>query len=230
MSNELVSVASLTNLPTTDVKSLAGGTEQRKFLPRVQLYGSSKEVKEGLIPPGRFGTPTGDGEIIDHGKEIDALICGYRMKAVDFRGESVVTSFDESDPVYQEIASVAAGKGLTRCMEGPEYLLYIRGYGFATYFFFNPTGRVTARNLRPFLPINETTAAAEGCEAHGPLTATLTAEFIDRPNLDYTWWAAQPSKCSTPVECDIAELVTETTKFINPKSDDVEVADDDEDR
>jgi hypothetical protein len=224
MSNELVSAASLTNLPSTDVTDLSAYQTESKFLPRLQLFGSNAQVKSGKIGPGRWGIPRGE-EVEDLGKEIDALVIGYRMKALDTNGEDNVVVYDVNDPVYQEIKTQAATyvPGGSGCMEGPEFLLYIRGLGFCNYFCMNKSAQITASNMRQFLPINEQAAQRAGCEPQGPQSCTLSAKFIEKPRL--SWWAPEVAKCSTPVECDLEELVKQLNKFLNPEVEEVETSD-----
>ena len=227
MSNELTTVASLTNLPSTDVDQLDECKIESKWLPRLQLFGSNAQVKQGKIGPGQWGIPRGD-EVEDLGREIDVLVVGYRMKALDTNGEENVVSYDPTDEVYKEIKATAAVyvAGGSGCMEGPEFLLYVRGFGFVTYFCMNKSALVASGLLKPFLPINEVKAAAAKCQPQGPQSATLGAKFIEKPRL--SWWAPEVNKCSTPVECDIEDLIKQLDRFLNPEVDENEIADDED--
>jgi hypothetical protein len=219
MSNEIATIASLTSLPTTPVDSLDDSKIESKWLPRLQLFGSNAQVKQGKIGPGRWGIPNKD-DVEDLSRDIDVLVIGYRMKALDTNSDENVVSYDEKDPVYQEIKATAAVyvAGGSGCMEGPEFLLYIRGFGFATYFCMNKSARVAAGLLKAFLPR----------EGQAPQSASLGADFIEKPRL--SWWAPTVSKCSTPVDCEVEELLKQLDRFLNPEVAEQEVADEEEDR
>jgi hypothetical protein len=231
MSNELATAASLTNLPCTDLDELDEYKFVSKWLPRLQLFGSNKEVKKGLIGPGHWGIP-GKESVEDLGMEIDALVIGYRFKALDTNGDDNIVCYDRSDPVYQEIKATAAVyvKGGSGCMEGPEFLLYVRGFGYCTYFCMNKSALICAGQMKPFLPISDAAVeqmAARGktVTAQGPQTISLVGEFKDKGQVSY--WAPEATRCSTPIEVDLDELNEQALKFANPEAEKQEVDTDD---
>jgi hypothetical protein len=82
----------------------------------------------------------------------------------------------------------------------------------------NKSARVAAGLLKAFLPR----------EGQAPQSASLGADFIEKPRL--SWWAPTVSKCSTPVDCEVEELLKQLDRFLNPEVAEQEVADEEEDR
>lgn len=229
MSNALTTAASLTNLPSTDVVDLSKFKETT-FLPRVQLVTKGKYVDKGLIAPGHYGVPVSEDEIIDLGAAIDVLPLSVRNKALDTNTEPPTAVFDKTNPVYQDIEE-RAGQKDSGCMYGPSFLFFERNTSkFYEFFCGNKSARMEAGNIGQFLPVSDEKAEAFGVEAHGPLPCTLRAKYIERPR--YSWHAPQVGKCSTPITNlpDNDDIVKEVVKFINPKTDGTELADEDDAR
>ena len=229
MSNALTIAASLTNLPSTEVTDLSKYKETT-FLPRVQLVTKGKYVDKGLISPGHYGVPLGEDEIEDLGAAIDVLPLAVRDKALDTTHDPPLAVFDTSDPVYQDIEE-RAGQKDSGCMFGPSFLFLERNTGkFYEFFCGNKSGRMEAGNIGQYLPVSEAQAEKFDVEPHGPLPCTLRAKYIERPR--YSWHAPKVGKCSTPITNlpPVERIVEEINKFINPKSDGPELADEDESR
>ena len=76
----------LEQLPSTQIggddlyAELAKGGD---YLGRMQLYTKGKAVNKGLIPPGHYGIPERDDEIIDLGTTVDIIPLARRPKAID---------------------------------------------------------------------------------------------------------------------------------------------------
>lgn len=229
MSNALTTAASLTNLPSTDVVDLSKFKETT-FLPRVQLVTKGKYVDKGLIAPGHYGVPVSEDEIIDLGATIDVLPLSVRNKALDTTTEPPTACFDSQNDVYKDIEE-RAGQKDSGCMYGPSFLFFERNTAKLYEFFCgNKSARMEAGNIGQFLPVSDAKADAFGIEPHGPMPCTMRAKYIERPR--YSWHAPQVGKCSTPITNlpDNEYLVKEVVKFINPKTDGPELADEDESR
>ena len=229
MTNALTTAASLTNLPSTDVVDLSKYKET-SFLSRVQLVTKGKFVDKGLIAPGHYGVPAGDDEIKDLGGSIDVLPLAVRNKALDTNTDPPMAVFDASDPVYEDIV-YRAGEKDSGCMYGPSFLFFERNSGqFYEFFCGNKSSRMEAGNIGQYLPVSDDKAEEFGVDAHGPLPCTMRAKYIERPR--YSWHAPQVGKCSTPITNlpAIEKVVTEIEKFINPKVDAPEMADEEESR
>jgi hypothetical protein len=229
MSNALTTAASLTNLPSTDVVDLSKYKETT-FLSRVQLVGKGKLVDKGLIPPGHYGVPVSEEEVTDLGTSIDVLPLAVRNKALDTTTDPPVAIFDESLDIYQDIKE-RAGEKDSGCMYGPSFLVFERNTGqFYEFFCGNKSARMEAGNIGQYLPVSDAKAEEFDVEAHGPIPCTLRAKYIERPR--YSWHAPQVGKCSTPITNlpSIEKVVEEIEKFINPKVNGPEMADEEESR
>lgn len=229
MSNALTTAASLTNLPSTKVVDLSKSKEIT-YLPRVQLVTKGKYVDKGLISPGHYGVPDGDDKIADLGPTIDVLPLAVRSKALDTGADPPLAIFDESDPVYQDIEKRAGGTD-SGCMYGPSFLFFERNTGqFYEFFCGNKSARMEAGSIGQFLSVNEADAKTYQIEAHGPLPCTMRAKYIERPR--YSWHAPQVGKCSTPIDNlpEIGEVLKVIDKFLNPKIDGPEIADEEDSR
>ena len=222
MSNELATLTTLpVSAPKTDLTKYGGETE---FLKRVQLVTKGKYVDKGKIAPGHYGVPEGDDDITDLGESIDVLPLAVRDKALDTTEDPPLAVFDADDEVFQDIVD-RAGEKDSGCMYGPSFLLFERNSGqFFEFFCGNKSGRMEAGKFAQYLPVSEEQAKANGVEAHGPLPLTLRAKYIERPR--YSWHAPQVTKCSTPFTNlpPVENIVEEINKFLNPKVQDVEQA------
>lgn len=228
-SKALTTVASLTNLPSTDVVDLTKYKEST-FLQRIQLVTKGKYVDKGLIAPGHYGVPISDDEIIDLGATIDVLPISVRNKALDTTTDPPTAVFDKEDEVYQDIEE-RAGQKDSGCMYGPSFLLFERNTAkLYEYFCGNKSARMIAGDFKALLPVSEEKAAKFGLEAHGPLPCTLRAKYIEKPR--YSWHAPEVGKCSTPITNlpDGDEILKEVIKFINPETNGPEIADEDDAR
>lgn len=227
--NALTTAASLTNLPSTQVTNLEAYKET-SFLSRIQLVTKGKYIDKQLISPGHYGVPISEDEITDLGATIDVLPISVRDKALDTTQDPPLAVFDASDPVYQDIKE-RAGEKDSGCMYGPSFLLFERNTGkFYEFFCGSKSSRMEAGNLGQYLPVSEAQAEEFEVEAHGPLPCTLRAKYIERPR--YSWHAPQVGKCSTPITNlpDMAVIVKEVERFINPQADGPELADEENSR
>lgn len=203
--------------PEGTFSSLVSGGD---YLPRLQLFGSKSDAcAEGKIGIGHYGLVK-DDVITDLTKEVDIIIIGWRPKAVDSGDDFVVDYYPEIDekgnvtnPIFKRIMDLSATRD-SGCMYGPEFLVWIPSAdSFATYHLNSKTGRREARNMEPLLK----------------KAATLKSRLIEQSK--YKWHGPVVIPCSsaldTPSEEDLRE---EWAKFQNAPRNEMEVAEDDEER
>lgn len=226
MSNAL---SNLSSLPLSKVNptDLAKRYQTTSFIKRLQLVTKGKLVDQGLVKPGNWGIPLDDDKAEDLGEAVDVLVLAVRDKALDTNEKPPVASFDPDSDLFKSMVQ-RAGEKNSGCMYGPSFLVYERSSGqFLEVFFGNASGRQEAGNLIPYLPVSEEQAKAFGAgfKAQPPQAATLKSKYIKRPK--YSWHAPVVGKCSTPFK-DLPEqsvFVEQMTKFLNPKEEGPEVAD-----
>lgn len=176
------------------------------YLPRLQMYGSnSTMVKEGKIGMAHYGLVKGKDQVTDLGKSVDLLALEWRPKAMDVKGEDIITAFDPEDPEFLRIQELSDVQD-SGCMCGPEFLVYIPSLKmFATLYMSSKSARREAKAIRTRLGY----------------PSTLGTEFIKGKR--YSWHAIACSQCSTPFEFpDDEELADVKEKFLNPPKQEVE--------
>jgi hypothetical protein len=220
VSNSLIAL-DVTQLPSTEIaadyNSLSQGAD---YLGRLQLFAKGKAVDKGLIGPGHWGIPVSDDEVIDLGKEIDVLPLARRPKAMDFSDkEAILTNYDQGSDEFQRIAAQSNEKD-SGCMYGPSYLVFERSSGrFLEYFCGSKSSRQESKNITPFL------LTVKDGKQEGPHPMTLKTRYVEKTK--YPYHVPVVTKCSTPITNLPADKVAqEINKFLNPKSDEVEVVDD----
>jgi hypothetical protein len=173
-----------------------------KFLPRIQLFGSSSKLcKQGKFPIGHYGLVTAKDTAEDMGVSFDALVINVRPKAVDFNGEQPISIFDNLDPEFARIRE-DSGESDSNCMWGPEFLLWLPRFGrrYATFFFANPTMRREAPAVRQLMGN----------------AATFKIRFIESKQYG-GWHGPIVTACSTPFEPpDFEEIEATLNTFLNP--------------
>ena len=178
--------------------AVAGNT----FLPRVQLCGGSSDfAKEQKVPMGFFALVTGqDPKVI--GDHFDCLILGFRTKAMQIVSKEVHIHYDLDEAEFkriEEISKNAVFEDREGCMAGPEFLIWIPGEGYATYFLNSPSSQWIAKRLNALT---------------GRL-ATIVSQLIKGK---YTYHAPKVVECNTPMEIPQSdELKAQLEDFFNPK-------------
>lgn len=193
------------------------------FLPRLSLEGSSStRVKEDKIPNKSWSITFGKDKFVNMGGKIDVLALTYRIKAMDIRdSKKIIASFDPESDIFKDIVA-DAGRKVKKLMFGPEFLLWVPAYGeeskFVTYFMGNPTGRVAAKDVKPFL----------GNDTKSPIPFTLGIQTLK--NTEHIWEGPTCMKFSGefPSYPDMDEAFAQMTKFVNEKGNisDEEASDD----
>lgn len=119
-----------------------------RFHPRLQLFGGSSDaVKRLLIPVRHWGIVKGQDITHDLGTDVEAYILAGRAKALDTGGkDGAVISYTPSDAIFKTIQARSAVMN-SKCMFGPEFLVWLANVGWATYFACNESARQEAHAL-----------------------------------------------------------------------------------
>jgi hypothetical protein len=195
-------------LPSTQIGSddiydeLAKGGD---YIGRLQLYTKGKAVNKGLIPPGHYGIPESDEEIIDLGASVDLIPLARRPKAIDMTDpEALVISYDMESEEFKRIAT-KSNEPESHCQFGPSFLVYERSTGrFLEFFCGNKSNRIEAKKLFPFLPLSQVDIDAKAAaghdvgdlKPHGPIPVTLKVKIAE--NRRGSWHVPVVVKCFTP--------------------------------
>jgi hypothetical protein len=224
----------LEQLPSTQIggddlyNELAKGGD---YIGRMQLYTKGKPVNKGLIPPGHYGIPESDEEIIDLGTSVDIIPLARRPKAIDMTdSEALVISYDMESSEFKRIAA-KSNEPESHCQYGPSFLVYERTTGrFLEFFCGNKSNRIEAKKVFPFMALSQAdidAKAAAGNDVsdlrpHGPLPVTLKVKLAE--NKRGSWHVPVVVKCSTPFtkvpSMDV--IVREMQKFLTVKDNGVE--------
>lgn len=198
---------------TMDASEMMSLLQTSGFLPRLQLMtANSEQCKAGEFPINHFAL-VNDSTFKDVGIEVDILVVGQRLKALDMSGDDVISSFDpkvvdrQTSGLFREIQDRSV-QSESRCMWGPEFLVYVVSEKvFASFFMGSKSSRREAPSLM----------------AKIKQAATLRAKKIETKK--YTWFSPVVSTCSTPIEPPAqAAIQTELEKFLNPPETQVEKA------
>jgi len=224
----------LEQLPSTQIggddlySELAKGGD---YLGRMQLFTKGKAVDKGLIPPGHYGIPESDEEVIDLGTSVDLIPLARRPKAIDMNdSEALVISYDMESPEFKRIAA-KSNEPESHCQYGPSFLVYERTTGrFLEFFCGNKSNRIEAKKLFPFLALSQADIdkkAAAGNDVgdlrpHGPIPVTLKVKLAE--NKRGSWHVPVVVKCSTPFTKlpSMEVIVREMQKFLTVKDNGVE--------
>ena len=226
-SNELVTM-DIAQLPSTQVgsddqfKELAKGTD---FLGRLDLFTKGKLVNKGLVRPGNYGIPEGEG-VEDLGPSVDIVPLARRPKALDMSDtDAIIAVYDPENEEFQRIAAASA-EADSHCMYGPSFLVFERSTGrFLELFCGTKSKRAEANKIYPYLPLTEKDIAARKLgdqKPHGPIPLTLGSRLIEKST--FSWHVPVVSKCSTPISNfpTMDKVVKEITAFLTFKGDGVE--------
>jgi hypothetical protein len=209
-----------TAISTVDNKLFEDMTRNKGYLGRLQLYSKGKDVNHGLVGPGEYGIPDGDGKVIRLGKNVDVLPLARRVKALDMSdSDNIVSVYDPADPEFARIQEKAGGKD-SKCMFGVSFLVFERTSArFLEFFCGTITSRKEAGKIYPFLP-----QVVEGVP-QPPRAMTLGSKVID--SQDFSWHGSTVAECSTPISDlpSIEDIQKEINAFLNPKVEKTEKVD-----
>jgi hypothetical protein len=219
MENALVTIQQPTDTAVADM--LATG---RKFLPRVQLItGSSdkSQAKGGDFPTNHFALIEGKDSYIDLGERVQAIVIAYRPMAISF-SDPVVTSYDpalndekKATGLFAEIKAKAdADSKNSGCMYGMQFLLFVPGRGFVTFFCGNATLR------------NEIKAVMSRL---GKAATFVPKKITTNGAKKYIYFSVVVQSCSEELSAPPpSELAEVSQTFLNPPKSVVEPVDADE--
>lgn len=176
------------------------------FIPRLQLCGGNSEaVKEGKIPIKHYALATTKDDLRDLGETVDVIPLALRMCAVRIAGDQVTSYYDHNSPEFKQVI-VDSEQPDSRCMYGPQFLLWVPAVGeFCTFLFGNKSTRREARNLRPLM--------GKG--------ATLKTKFIKTAK--YSWHVPIVVACNSQLSVPNQERMDKTIQvFNNPGANNVE--------
>lgn len=212
MSTDLVpfSIDDLPVVTDEELGALANVSSGRKYLSRLQLAASSCDLcKTGKCKPGVWVIPNGS-ECKTIGESIDVLPLAVRNKAVDMNDKkNIITSYDKDS---EEFARIQATK--KRVYWGQSFMVIERTTGeLYELYFGNASGREESDKMKPFL----------GRPDRKPQTATVNVKYHE--GKEFSWHVPVIVKCSDPITSgpDIATIVAEKKKFMNPPVSEVEV-------
>lgn len=114
-------------------------------LPRVTLMTSnSQEVKDGDFPVNTYALKVGE-MLHDLGKNVDIVVCAYRLTALHVSDDGFCSSHDIKSPLFKDIMHIADTQGFgSGAIYGQEFLVWVPTHSmFATLM----CGSKTARNM-----------------------------------------------------------------------------------
>lgn len=179
------------------------------YLPYLKLCGSNtEEAKRGIIPIGNHALIRGK-KVVDMGKTVQCWICAWRPMSLLTTGDKPVAFFNPNSDGFKKIREIAAtGKFGDGALCGPQFLLFIPGQGFATYFMASKTAKNEAPNLKGLI---------DKC-------AIIGSKFIE--NKTYSWHGPTVVESSQQFETPEAQEYMETLNaFKNPPETDVQLVD-----
>ncbi len=177
------------------------------FLPRLQLFTSnSEEVKRGTINVATYGIITGKDQLKPLGKTVPFMPLAWRAKAMVVKDVDKPLAYHKpQSPEFKAIRANADANSNSGNMYGPEYLGWVPGEGYVTFFMGSKTARNAATPVRALLPkpngslrcgiLNSVFIEAKGFSWHGP-TISPSDQSYEGPPAD-----------------GIAQVVTD---FLNP--------------
>lgn len=215
MSNEISTIPNIAALQATSAynveepnKELFGSFLQ--FLPRLQLFtGNSDQVKRMKIPLAHYGLIKGkEKELIPLGPTVLCIPLAWRAKAMDVSNDDNILAYhNQNSEEFKRIVQTANTVQNSKCMYGPEFLLWLGAtHGFVTFLMGSKTARNAAAPMRALLP-----------RADGILrTGILSAIFIEDDK--NSWHGPKVEFSSQSIENPPAEgLVEMITAFLNPQ-------------
>ena len=206
-------VAATDSSAMAEIAALSGSG----FLARLQLMTSaSPECKSGAFPINNYALVSGS-DLQNIGPRVEVIAFCGRTKALDMSGDKVISNFTpaivDGKITNAEFLDIAVRSGMpdSKCMFGPEYLVWLPAQkSWATLFF----GSKTMRNEAPKMS-----------RLVGQPT-TLTSQRI--ANKKYEWFslAISPSNVPPANMPTAADATAQIQRFKDEQVREEEVADD----
>jgi hypothetical protein len=201
MSENAISVANVLDgvVSKYDDDAFSDMSKGGSFLPRIQLMtAASGKVKEGDFPANHYALINGKDHT-DLGKEVDLLILAWRPTAMDYGAEEFIITHDRDGDVYKDIQNRADNVQNSNCSWGPEFLVYVPGQGYATFFMGSKSARNEAATIKGYMH--------KAC--------TLSSKKIEGKK--FTWFCPEGKACQTPFDPPARdELLEQINKFEDP--------------
>lgn len=200
--------ASNVSVYTTDTL-LSEIAKSRVFLPYIKIAGAqAKEVSKKVCSAGDFLMTRGKDDVVKLGEKFECVPLAFRVKATVFTADDKVLSY--FDPTTKEFQDTREKSKVfdNGCMFGVECLLWVPEHEtFATWFAYNVTALNEINSIR---------------SRTGQLSI-LKSKLIETKK--FNWYGPQVLPCSNPYKEPDLNLAASTIKeFNNPKSSEVEVA------
>jgi hypothetical protein len=195
-------------------------TTSADFFPRLQVMGGNSDaVKEELVPMGTYAVIKSKEDLQDVGKQVDALVCSWRLKAMEIGDDEVTSIFDPKNPEFTRIRDLS-GVQDSGCLCGPEFLLYLPCIkDFVTFYMASKSAQRLAPKLRSYINEKDNIAGA----------STLGIDLAS--NKKYKWHVSTVANCSTPFDLPNPEDFSKALeKFQNPPVDEKEAVKETEER
>lgn len=123
-------------------------TIQGGFLPRLNLYtGRSKIVQKELFKANHYGIVVGKDQLKDVGENPVVVPIAYRPMALDMRDKKAVAYFDPGSEKFKEVQKESTVKD-SKCMAGVQFLVFVQGFGLATYYCASKSAKMLAPKIR----------------------------------------------------------------------------------
>jgi len=194
------------------ISSVAAASD---YFKRLQLMGANSDAaKEGKIQMGHYAFVTDKETMKDLGIEVDVLVCGMRLKAMQIDDGDVINVYDLTNPDFDRIR-VLSGESDSGCLCGLDFLLWLPSeQSFATFYMASKSAKREAPALRSKMD--------EAANKPGP--ATLSVKLAK--NKKYSWHVTVVQDCTTEFNTPtIEQFIAALDKFQNPpKPESVEVA------
>lgn len=179
-----------------DNKQFQAVSQDKKYLPYLTLMSFNSDAFKSnpeKIKVGNWYLVTGKDVMELIGPEFDAAVLAWRPKAVRI-GDEVLSYFHPENDEFQKIKDTALNtQGLSGCMFGPEYLLWMGNrQQFVTMYLSSTTARNEAPKIQQILDTTKLVTTGiqllenkkKGYKWHGPSFRPCSAPLASRPDQD----------------------------------------------
>lgn len=210
MTNELVIPQVESSLATTPQEVYDELSKGGDYLPYLTLCnGSTKLVTEGKMNVGKYAIVYNKSTFKDLGPSVVAWILAKRPKAADFSKQNPISYYDYKSKEFEEVKARSAIQN-SNCCYGTEFLLYLNSKEFVTYHMSSVSARMISKTVMGLLEMKK----------------PMVLSGVIAKNEKNTWWNPVVNESTIrPDQPDEEKFKIELTKFLNPKSSVVEVAD-----
>lgn len=170
------------------------------YLPRLELKGSNSDaVKEEKVPLG-YALTYSKTNMKGLGKSINIVPIAYRLKATSLNGDAPISNYDHTSKTFRDIVAQSEVKD-SKCIYGPEFLVYIQDVGLATLHCKSKSERNVAPKIKD------------------RLRQGLTLKVGLAENKLGKWNVIVPEDFDGNFPIDVEKVKEELEKFENPKND-----------